>query len=158
MDLFATAQMMDHDTTYGDWEQIKARQNIEIPRMRGYRFMAGEQAISDKEIERAVRKERAYLIRTAKLDREFGTQYLDKRQIRSRVRRFTRMAREQYGMFNRYAGRKDVIMVHSRAGSSWDWEHNGIGTRLESNPCYLERVRDCYDPTYCDIYIRIMEE
>lgn len=159
MDLFATGQMMDHVTTYGDWDVIKDKQNIEIPRMRGYRFMAGEKPISEKEIRRAIRKERTYLINDAKFDRKMGWGgYLDKRQIRSRVRRFAKRAYEQYEMFSKYAGRKDVIMVHSRAGSSWDWQRDGVGPSLERNPSYLGRVLDCYDPTYCDIYIRIMED
>ena len=60
---------------------------------------------------------------------------------------------EQYKMFNMYAGRSDVLYIHSRIGGE-NWLFCG-GPELTKNPWFLDKVDDAYDRTYCDIYAKI---
>lgn len=59
----------------------------------------------------------------------------------------------QYEAFNRYVGREDVLCIHARIGGG-NWYYYG-GGEIEQQPWFLEKVDDCYDDTYCDIYAKI---
>lgn len=63
---------------------------------------------------------------------------------------------KQWKTFNKYVGREDVLMIHSRIGGN-NWNYYG-GPELEKEPWFLERVDDSYDSTYCDIYAKIKRE
>ena len=56
-------------------------------------------------------------------------------------------------VWDRYAGRDDVIRVHARIGGN-NWVPYG-GEELVKQPWFLEKVDDYYDSTYCDIYIKL---
>lgn len=60
---------------------------------------------------------------------------------------------EQVDTFNKYVGRKDVLYIHARIGGG-NWLYYG-GTEIERQPWFLEKVDDCWDSTYCDIYAKI---
>lgn len=62
---------------------------------------------------------------------------------------------KQMGIWNKYAGQKDVLYIHSRIGGG-NWNYYG-GNELVSQPWFIERVDDHFDRTYCDIYARIDE-
>lgn len=160
MDLGATINMATHNKTYGDWDEIAERQGIDIPRMRGYRFMAGEEPITDDEVERVIRKtiprwltEPGGCVVRIKGRGKFKT--VDKRQVKGEYRMRVKSARRQYAAFNRYVGQPDIVMVHCRAGSRDDWIEGG-GIWIQKQPWFIERVRDTFDETYCDVYIRIL--
>lgn len=57
---------------------------------------------------------------------------------------------------NKYAGRKDVLRIHTRIGGN-NWNYYGGGD-IERQPWFLEKVDDYFDNTYCDIYVKIKEE
>lgn len=61
-----------------------------------------------------------------------------------------------YEAWNKYAGRADVIRVHTRIGGN-NWDYYG-GPELAKQPWFLEKVDDYYDSTYCDIYVYIGDE
>ena len=72
------------------------------------------------------------------------------------------MVKRQYMLWNRYAGRGDVLYIHSRMGGdarvhqTYEGEYarwNGFDAR--DQPWYLDSCPDANDPTYCDIYARI---
>ena len=56
-------------------------------------------------------------------------------------------------MWNKYAGKENVLYIHSRIGGG-NWDYYG-GNELSKQPWFLEKVDDCYDDTYCDIYAKI---
>ena len=72
-----------------------------------------------------------------------------KYHLKERRRRTIR----QYEAWNRYAGQKGILYVHARIGGD-NWLHYG-GYKLEKEPWFIEKVDDCFDGTYCDIYCRV---
>ena len=58
-----------------------------------------------------------------------------------------------YEVFNRYAGRNDVLYIHARIGGL-NWGYFG-GPEIAKQPWFIEKVDDAFDCTYCDIYARI---
>ena len=76
--------------------------------------------------------------------------------------------KRQYMLWNRYAGQKGVLYIHSRMGgrgiADCDY-HDGQGGVLfpegwdvRDQSWFLDVCADAFDPTYCDIYARIKEE
>lgn len=58
----------------------------------------------------------------------------------------------QYEMWNKYAGRDDILYIHARiGGANWEYYHS----QVDHQPWFLEKVDDSYDSTYCDIYAKI---
>lgn len=72
--------------------------------------------------------------------------------IKSANKRFTK----QVDVFNKYAGRSDVVLIYARVGGR-NW-YNYDCKRFEKEPWFLEKVDDPYDDTYCDIYVLKEEE
>lgn len=63
-----------------------------------------------------------------------------------------RKVEKQRTAWNKYAGRDDVLYIHARiGGGNWPYYHSYVDTQ----PWFLEKVDDCYDSTYCDIYAKI---
>lgn len=197
MDLFAYCQIDRFD-------KIMKENNIEIPRLRGYRWMFEEDGLSHEEIEEAVeckkrniyercveshplfainpssiefssrtdRLKNKYLIKDkytavgmdySQIERErtVGIRWdlvhgKKRKNLKYLLKKGEKKVRKQYEVFNKYAGRKDVICVHARIGGN-NWNHYG-GYKLEKEPWFLERVDDCWDSTYCDIYVKIDKE
>lgn len=197
MDLFAYSQMDRFD-------EIMKENNIEIPRIRGYRWMFEEIRLSQKEIEDDIECKRRNIYarciesypsfsvnpifvefseRTRRLRNKYlikdesvatgidGTQFrLEKiigikwdlvhgkkrKNLKYLLKKGEKKVRKKYEVFNKYAGRKDVICVHARiGGNNWNCYE---GYKLEKEPWFLERVDDCWDSTYCDIYVKIDKE
>lgn len=154
MDLGAYVNMMKS-------EDILKANGIEVPRLRGYRLMAKETPIPEKEIEASAKDVGKYYLDKCKLgplcypkkDRWYRD--LDKRQARGQARRAYRRVRKQLETFNKYCGRSDVLYVHARIGG-WNWKAFG-GTVVTKNPRFLEKCDDGFDQTYCDIYFHIGE-
>lgn len=60
--------------------------------------------------------------------------------------------RRQLEAWNRYAGRDDVLYIHSRiGGGNWPYYYKEVVDKS----WFLEKVDDAYDDTYCDIYAKI---
>lgn len=59
----------------------------------------------------------------------------------------------QFNAWNKYVGRDDVLYIHARiGGNNWNYYN---GHELARQPWFLEKVDDCFDSTYCDIYAKI---
>lgn len=147
MDLYATAQKEKY---------MALVESYDIPRLRGLRYMAEETSATDEEIEKACK----YCYKeTYKLDSKYGHTgrrfhfHYDKRIPRRNARRSAKRTRIQLRTFNKYVGHADVMMVHARIGSN-NWKEYG-GFWLEKKPWFIEKVDDGFDPTYCDIYVKV---
>ena len=112
----------------GDLEQLAKANNIEVPRLRGYRLMKDEEPLSAKQI-----KEMA---------KEIG---ITEEKVK-----------HQYDVFNKYAGKENILYIHARIGGG-NWDCFG-GNELTKQPWFLEKVDDCFDCTYCDIYAQLTKE
>jgi len=59
---------------------------------------------------------------------------------------------KQWETWNKYAGRDDILYIHARiGGGNWSYYYQ----QVVNQPWFIEKVDDCYDSTYCDIYARI---
>ena len=63
---------------------------------------------------------------------------------------------QQYEMWNKYAGRSDVLYIHCRLGAG-NWDYYKGWDIIESQPWFLDKVEDNFDNTYMDIYAKIKE-
>lgn len=70
------------------------------------------------------------------------------------IRKAEKRIREQYSVWNRYAGQKGVLYIHSRMGGG-NWHYYTEKNSITSQPWFLDRVDDYYDASYCDFYARI---
>ena len=55
--------------------------------------------------------------------------------------------KRQMTLWNRYAGKDDVLYIHSRCGEGW--------RKYRDKEWFIDGCLDAFDPTYCDIYARI---
>jgi len=63
----------------------------------------------------------------------------------------------QFELFNRFAGRDDVLYIHTRIGGN-NWTYYEGNKTVATQPWFLGRADDCFDCTYCDIYAKIDPE
>lgn len=61
---------------------------------------------------------------------------------------------EQYELWNKYAGRDDVLYIHARLGSG-NWGGYDCDKIVKGQPWYLDHCEDYFDSTYVDIYAKI---
>lgn len=60
--------------------------------------------------------------------------------------------RKQWEMWNKYAGKENILYIHARiGGGNWSYYFREV----VGKPWFIEKVDDCFDSTYCDIYARI---
>lgn len=163
--------------------ELVARNEISVPRLRGYRLMADEAPLTDEEIAEVegdmIRHEYEYFCRavprfshstlheySCRTDRIIK-KYIDgngdlrwgllhgkrRKEMKFAVKKVKRAVRKQYDAWNRYAGQPGVLYIHARiGGNNWNYYK---GYLLEREPWFLEKVDDCFDDTYCDIYAKI---
>lgn len=71
---------------------------------------------------------------------------------------------ENYAMFNKYVGQKNVLYIHARLGGvnckddCSNWGGYNCDEIIRKQPWFLEAIDDSFDPTYCDIYAKIDED
>lgn len=76
--------------------------------------------------------------------------------LKHEIKKAKRAIIKQYETFNKYAGREDVLYIHSRmGGGNWKYFDYAKKRELETQPWFLERVDDSFDSTYCDFYAKI---
>lgn len=86
-------------------------------------------------------------------------------RIHGKKRKTAKYAIKQYkkdvidniNVFNKYAGRDDILFVHARIGGD-NWNYFNGPSIVASHPAFLEKVDDYFDSTYCDIYLKIDPE
>lgn len=79
-----------------------------------------------------------------------------RKRLKFEIKKQKRRIQEQYDMWNRYAGKDGILYIHARIGGN-NWKDFGVKANITEQPWYLERVDDCFDSTYCDIYAKIKE-
>lgn len=149
MDLGAYVQIQDLGA-------IAEANGIEIPRLRGYRLMANETPATEEEIEKACKDvyDEVYDLYADEDTVMFSFSFKkgDKEHARREAEMCANATRKQMEAYNRYCGRSDVLLIHSRIGGNWLAYG---GDEIERQPWFLEWVQDGFDGTYCDIYARI---
>lgn len=75
-----------------------------------------------------------------------------KRIFITRVKNALRDYKKQYGVWNKYCGRDDILYIHARIGGG-NWAY--YCDQVVDKPWFLEKVDDAWDGTYCDIYAKI---
>lgn len=73
------------------------------------------------------------------------------------IKQYKKDVIENIKVFNKYAGRDDVLFVHARIGGD-NWNYFNGPSIVASHPAFLEKVDDYFDCTYCDIYLKIDPE
>ncbi len=76
--------------------------------------------------------------------------------LKFEIKKVKKKVLNQFNIWNKYAGRDDVLYIRSRiGGNNWNnWNFYG-GPELAKQPWFLEKVDDSFDNTYCDIYAKI---
>jgi len=177
MDLGAYAQIED-------LEKLAEDNGIKVPRLRGYRLMRDEEKVDCVDLFKGVDIEcveelctsfpfwsnnpiySEYSSYTDYLQK-FFLEYKDGKPIRVRwerihgwkrkrlklaIHNYKRRIKTQYDTWNKYCGREDVLYIHSRiGGNNWSYYYKEV----VGKPWFIEKVDDCFDNTYCDIYARI---
>ena len=54
--------------------------------------------------------------------------------------------------FNKYCGRDDILYIRARIGGP-NWKN--YCSEVAHQPWFIEKVDECWDDTYCDIYAKI---
>ena len=147
-------------------QRLAEANGIDIPRLRGYRLMQDETEVDKEDISDIIHN-----LEIWECENLFGDKYIqdsnenDKRirwellhgkrrkTLKFAVKRRRKRAIEQYSIFNKYVGQSDVLYIHARIGG-FNWNRYG-GPDLEKNSWFIEKVDDCFDGTYCDIYARV---
>ena len=162
---------------------IAKENNIEVPRLRGYRLMKDEQFVPKDELKKIMddyeihvcddlcrsrwnpnsceyefndKTDRIYNFyvnkSTGKIrwDRIHGKK---RKILKFEIKKQNKRILKQFNMFNKYAGKENVLYIHARVGGS-NWDYYGCN-ELTKLPWFLEKVDDCFDSTYCDIYASI---
>jgi len=156
--------------------------NINVPRLRGYRLMANETPISFDNLFRGVDGECCKDLCESNWGNwdcyefsdytEYVISYLTRkingggceprwdrihgwkrRKLKWEIKKQKKRIRKQYETFNKYCGRADVLYIHARIGGS-NWSYYN-GQELTKQHWFLEKVDDSYDSTYCDIYAKL---
>ena len=73
--------------------------------------------------------------------------------LKFEIKKRKRNILKQFDMWNKYAGKENVLYIHARIGGD-NWNCFG-GNELIEQPWFLDKVDDSYDETYCDIYASI---
>lgn len=73
------------------------------------------------------------------------------------IKQYKKAVIDNIKVFNKYAGRDDVLFVHARIGGD-NWNYFNGPSIVASHLAFLEKVDDYFDSTYCDIYLKIDPE
>lgn len=168
-------------------EDIVRKNDIEIPRERGYRLMSEQEPIPKEDYQEALDSVSVWVcedLLTARpkysihanlhvysssttkqaekyvKDNEIQWDIIHgefRKSLKFKIKQYKKRIQAQFDIFNKYAGRKDVIMVHARVGN-YNWREFDCHKLVEPQPWFIEKVDDYFDRTYCDIYCRIKEE
>ena len=174
-----------------DLEVIAKKNNIEVPRLRGYRLMKDESPV---DLTKVIDKKQIaidcvndlcvskpfwnthawsaewsiwtdhiceYFLVTEK-DEDGYAKYTDvrwdrihgwkRKVLKTYIHNEIVRQRKQWEMWNKYAGKEDILYIHARIGGG-NWSH--YFREVVGKPWFIEKVDDCFDSTYCDIYARI---
>lgn len=162
-----------------DLQSIADKNNIDVPRLRGYRLMANEKPMTldefmgDKDAEFAeelCRSEPFWNPKSLCQSYDCYTNWLveyycpnnkvrwdrihgwKRRTLKTYIHNETQKYKKQLEVWNKYAGQEGILYIHSRIGG-WNWQT--YYREVIYQPWFLEKVDDAFDSTYCDIYAKI---
>ena len=72
------------------------------------------------------------------------------------IKKIKKRVKEQFDMWNKYAGLDNVLYIHARLGSG-NWGGYDCDKIVKGQPWYLDHCEDHFDCTYVDIYAKIKE-
>ena len=167
-------------------EEVAKANGIEVARLRGYRLMKDVKPVTEEELEKLglervkwnllsyFSKEfdrygrpisgMSHMFDAEEIPYLYDNGLPNWKKIHGRARKEVKFiikqskkeAVEQYEIWNKYAGREDVLYIHARLGL-YNWSSNNR-LKYKDEPWYLESVDDSFDRTYCDIYAKIDPE
>jgi len=177
MDLGAYAQIEDIDK-YLNENNI----HLNIPRLRGYRLMKQEEEIEYDNATGlhyvledmltsyprwAYNGCHAYTRRTKAARKKYLIYNDDgiavdlnwhlvhgknRKRAKFLIKQHRRAVKKQYDTFNKYVGKDNILYVHARIGGQ-NWTFFNANKTVAKQPWFIEKVDDCFDSTYCDIYV-----
>ena len=177
MDLYAYANIKN-------LEEVAKKNNIDCPRLRGYRLMSEEEPIqiTKEDIKNWEYECAEYLCETipcfshsfctewSMRTRRLKKKYLDeeackvhwgkihgrkRKALKTEIHNTIKRFEKQTEVWNKYAGKENILYIHARiGGGNWPYYYKDV----IDQPWFIEKVDDAYDSTYCDIYARISEE
>ncbi len=171
-------------TQINDLNEIAKENNIEVPRLRGYRLMKNEEYVDYSEMFVNVDIECVedlceaspfwsnhpeYWTSNNYIDylKHFFLEYKDgepikvrwerihgwkKKRLKLAIHNKKKRIASQFETWNKYVGRNDILYIHSRIGG-FNWSY--YFREVVEKPWFIEKVDDCFDSTYCDIYAKI---
>lgn len=74
--------------------------------------------------------------------------------LKFEIKKQKRAIQKQFDIWNQYAGKDNVLYIHSRMGGN-NWKYYEGKSELINKPWFLDRVDDCFDSTYCDFYAKL---
>ena len=164
---------------------IASANGIDIPRLRGYRLMAGEEPITKEELEEEIRRQQMYEVE-AMFREIFPGCYEHSQRTRRLVRRYMVLDGDGYfptGIrWDQMHGkrRKKAKYLMKQVAKTVSAQYNMFnkycgrddvlyiharigganwipygGKTIEKEPWFIEKTDDAFDNTYCDIYALI---
>lgn len=80
-----------------------------------------------------------------------------RKKLKWAKRKARRRVLDQFALWNKYAGKENVLYIHARIGSM-SWTEEDVKKSIALKPWFLDMVDDYFDTTYSDIYARIQKE
>lgn len=74
--------------------------------------------------------------------------------LKYEIKKQNQRIQKQFDMWNKYAGKDNVLYIHSRLGGH-NWKDFDGKQELISQPWFLDRVEESFDSEYCDFYAQI---
>lgn len=150
----------------------------DIKRLRGLRLMQFEKPVTEEEIQKMIRSESKTIVEWFFKQDGYGcltfsnyTDWLTKyfvadgqprwnrihgkyrKKLKFELKKVKKRIRAQFDIWNKYAGRDDILYIHTRTGGS-NWAYYGCNEYYNTD-WFIEKVDDYFDSTYCDIYAKI---
>lgn len=180
MDLYAYANI-------SRLENVMKANGIEVPRLRGLRLMGEEECVTKETCDETFKCQAYRITKSLCRSNPFWnhksccesynswTNYLVKyylkdgeirwdrihgwkrRVLKFEIKKAKRRIKAEYDMFNKYAGRDDILYIHARIGGN-NWKYFDGDNVVAKKTWFLEKVDDAFDSTYCDIYAKIDPE
>ena len=147
-------------------QRLADANGVAVPRLRGYRLMQNETEVDEEDVSEIIHN-----LEVWECTNLFGDKYIQNRTenekriqwellhgkrrkvLKFAVKKRRKRAIEQYRIFNKYVGQSGVLYIHARIGGP-NWNRYG-GPDLEKTSWFIEKVDDCFDSTYCDIYAKV---
>ena len=75
-----------------------------------------------------------------------------RRVLKTYIHNTKKRYEKNFEVFNKYAGRKDILYIHARiGGGNWPSYYKEV----INQPWFIEKIDDPFDATYCDIYAKL---